>query len=71
MYTDVPEGSPFYDFVQRLSRAGVMGGYECGGVGEPCDDQNRPYFRPGREATRGQVAKIVANTFFPEEATSK
>ena len=34
--------------------------------GEPCvAPGNRPYFRPGNNVTRGQTAKIVANTFFP------
>jgi hypothetical protein len=27
---------------------------------------NLPYFRPANNATRGQVAKIVSNSFFPE-----
>lgn len=71
IYADVPEGSPFYDFAQRLSQAGVMSGYQCGSASEPCDAQDRPYFRPGKEATRGQVAKIVSNTFFPGETSTK
>ena len=33
---------------------------------EPCvHPQDRPYFRPNNNATRGQTSKIVANTFFP------
>ena len=33
--------------------------------GEPCNPPlNRPYFRAFASATRGQTAKIVANTFF-------
>ncbi len=64
-YTDVPTDSPFYLFIERLSLLNVMGGYPCGGEGEPCDAQNRPYFRPGNSVTRGQAAKIVGNTFFP------
>ncbi|HEX9989324.1 MAG TPA: hypothetical protein VGE45_12705 [Chloroflexia bacterium] len=32
---------------------------------EPCDDPNRPYFRPFNNVTRGQASKIVANAFFP------
>jgi len=28
--------------------------------------QNRPYFRPNNNATRGQTSKIVSNTFFPD-----
>jgi hypothetical protein len=39
-----------------------MAGYACGiDPNEPCDDQNRPYFRPGNGATRGQLTKIVSN----------
>ena len=65
LFEDVPPSNSFYVWVQRLASRGVMGGYECGGV-EPCvAPDNRPYFRPYNNATRGQVSKIVANTFFP------
>ena len=64
-YTDVPEDHPFYVWIMRLTNLGVMSGYPCGGPGEPCDDQNRPYFRPYNNVTRGQASKIVANTFYP------
>ncbi len=64
-YTDVPEDNPFYLWIMRLTNIGVMSGYECGGPGEPCDDMNRPYFRPFANVTRGQASKIVANTFYP------
>jgi hypothetical protein len=64
-YTDVPEGHPFYIWIMRLTNEGVMSGYDCGGEGEPCDSENRPYFRPYNNVTRGQASKIVANTFFP------
>lgn len=64
-YADVPIGHTFYLEIMRLTQRGVMSGYPCGGPGEPCDGQNRPYFRPGSNVTRGQTAKIVANTFFP------
>jgi hypothetical protein len=63
-YTDVPEDHPFYLWVTRLTEQGVMSGYDCGGEGEPCDDENRPYFRPFNNVTRGQASKIVANTFY-------
>jgi hypothetical protein len=49
----------------RLSNHQVLSGYPCGGEGEPCDDINRPYFRPYNEVTRGQASKIVANAFYP------
>jgi hypothetical protein len=66
-FGDVPEGSAFHLFVERmlLNRPGVMSGYACGGPGEPCDSESRPYFRPGNALTRGQASKILANTFFP------
>ncbi|MDQ6693856.1 MAG: S-layer homology domain-containing protein [Chloroflexota bacterium] len=60
-YSDVAPGSPFYLWVERLSSMGIMSGYACGSVGEPCDGQNRPYFRPNDVASRGQIAKIVSN----------
>ena len=64
-YADVPTTNPFYTEIMRLTNRGVMSGYPCGGVGEPCDTQNRPYFRWGANVTRGQASKIVANTFYP------
>jgi hypothetical protein len=60
-YEDVPPGSTFYQWINRLSNEGVMGGYPCGGPGEPCRNGNMPYFRPGANATRGQMSKIVSN----------
>ncbi|HEX8598007.1 MAG TPA: S-layer homology domain-containing protein [Chloroflexia bacterium] len=67
-YTDVPPSqneSSYYQYIERLSSRGVMSGYPCGGPGEPCDDDNRAYFRPNSLVTRAQAAKIVSNTFFP------
>jgi hypothetical protein len=70
-YADVPaSNSPnsFYLYIERLSARGVMGGYPCGTDNPnsgPCDGANRPFFRPGNLVTRGQAAKIVANTFYP------
>jgi hypothetical protein len=66
-FEDVSPGSTFYDYVERLATRGVMSGYPCGGAGEPCvPPDNLSYFRPNRNATRGQTSKIVANTFFPD-----
>jgi hypothetical protein len=62
----VPPGSPFYTYTQRLTSRLIMQGYACGGPGEPCvPPDNRPYFRPNNNVTRGQASKIVGNTFFP------
>ncbi len=64
-FEDVSPSNPFYLWIERLSSQGVMGGYSCGGVGEPCGAGNKPYFRPGNNATRGQLSKIVSNSFYP------
>jgi len=65
-FQDVPVGSTFYTYTQRLTSRGVMSGYTCGGTGEPCvPPGNLPYFRPNANVTRGQTSKIVANTFYP------
>lgn len=65
VFTDVPTTHQFYQWIARLYARGQIGGYSCGGEGEPCDSENRPYFRPDNNATRGQVTKIVAKGFFP------
>ena len=39
--------------------AGIIQGYPCGGVGEPCGPGTLPYFRPNNDVLRGQTAKIV------------
>ncbi len=65
MFEDVPSGNVFYLYIERLGSRNIMAGYSCGGPGEPCGQGNRPYFRLYNNATRGQTAKIVANTFFP------
>ncbi len=61
LFEDVPPGSTFYDWVNRLANRGYIGGYPCGGDGEPCGGGNLPYFRVGANATRGQISKIVSN----------
>jgi hypothetical protein len=66
IFQDVPTTHPFYLWVQRLASRGIMGGYNCGGPGEPCvPPTNRPYFRPNANTTRGQLSKIVSNTWYP------
>ena len=60
-FQDVPVTHTFYLYIQRLASRGIIGGYACGAPGEPCiPPNNRPYFRPGNNVTRGQASKIVA-----------
>jgi hypothetical protein len=60
-FEDVPPGSVFYEWIERLAARNIIGGYACGGAGEPCGAGDRPYFRPNADATRGQVSRIVSN----------
>ncbi|MEO8285895.1 MAG: S-layer homology domain-containing protein [Chloroflexota bacterium] len=60
-FEDVPVGSTFYQYIERLAARNVMSGYPCGAPNEPCGAGNLPYFRPGNNATRGQISKIVSN----------
>jgi hypothetical protein len=61
-FNDVPAANPFYIWIERLSLHGVINGYDCGGVGEPCPGF---YFRPFANITRGQTSKVVSQSFFP------
>jgi hypothetical protein len=59
-FNDVPPGDTFYGFIEQARAKGLISGYPCGGPFEPCDPPaNRPYFRPGNNATRGQFSKIL------------
>ena len=60
-FEDVTVGSTFYMYIERMAARGVLGGYACGGPNEPCGSQSKPYFRPGANATRGQISKVVSN----------
>jgi N-acetylneuraminic acid mutarotase len=69
-FEDVPPGSTFYRYIERMAARGIITGYPCGGAFEPCvTPGNRPYFRPNNNATRGQMSKIAAAAFFPGCAT--
>lgn len=65
MFQDVAPDSVFYTYVQALASRYIMSGYPCGGENDPCGPENMPYFHPNQNATRGQTAKIVSNTFSP------
>jgi hypothetical protein len=57
-FVDVPPTDAFYGYIHCLVCRGIVGGYPCGGPGEPCPGQ---YYRPGNNVTRGQVSKIVSS----------
>jgi hypothetical protein len=58
-FQDVPSGDPFFGYVNTLFLEGIINGYPCGGPGEPCVPPNLPYYRPGGNLTRAQMAKII------------
>jgi hypothetical protein len=65
-FQDVTNANPFWLFIEQLAGRNIISGYTCGGAGEPCvPPGNKPYFRWGANATRGQMSKIAAETFFP------
>lgn len=61
-FADMPADNPFYSFVETANYYGIIGGYACGRPSEPCDEANRPYFRPNYLVTRTQITKIVVLT---------
>jgi len=62
-FADVAATDVFYPFVETAAAHGIVGGYTCGGTGEPCDGGHRPYYRPGANATRAQLSKLVYLAF--------
>jgi photosystem II stability/assembly factor-like uncharacterized protein len=50
-FQDVPNTNPFYEQVETAYSHGIISGYSCG---TGCLE-----FRPGNNATRGQISKIV------------
>ena len=65
-FQDVPASNPFFPYVERLVLHKVMSGYTCDNADLMCvAPGNLPYFKIGDKATRGQISKMVANTFFP------
>src|SRR5262249_4260683 len=56
---DVSADNPLYGWVETAAVHGLVDGTPCGGMGEPCDQQQRPYFRPASQITRAAVAKLI------------
>jgi hypothetical protein len=61
-FADVHPGDALYTHVETAYAHSIISGYPCGGAGEPCDGQNRPYFRPGVSVTRAQLSKMLARS---------
>ncbi|MFL5731643.1 MAG: S-layer homology domain-containing protein, partial [Chloroflexia bacterium] len=50
---DVPTTDTFYTYIETAYSHNIISGYSCG-TGTGCLE-----FRPGNNATRGQISKIV------------
>jgi hypothetical protein len=61
-FTDVPTDSPFWVYIERLAGREIISGY---GDAEKCPT-GTPCFRYNDLTSRGQMAKIAANAFFPD-----
>jgi len=58
-FTDVTRANPFFSVVETAYADGIVSGYRCGvAPAGPCDAQNRPWFLPFADVTRGQLSKI-------------
>jgi hypothetical protein len=65
-FTDVDANNPFWLFIERAYAHSVISGYNCGQApAGPCDGVHLYYFLPGNNVTRGQTAKFISNSFFP------
>jgi hypothetical protein len=53
----VPPGDPFFCFIETAYNQGIISGYSDG------------TFRPGNNATRGQICKIIYKAITRSEAT--
>jgi hypothetical protein len=69
-FADVATSDPLYTYVETAYDHGIISGYPCGGAGEPCDVQGRPYFRAGNEVTRAQISKMLARSLVALEPSA-
>jgi hypothetical protein len=58
-FQDVPTTNPFFVHIRTIYYQGIVNGYPCGGPGEPCGPEFKPYYRPGAYVTRAQMSKFV------------
>ncbi len=60
VFEDVQPDGYMSRIIETAAYHNLIIGYPCGGTGEPCvSPNNRPYFRPNNNVTRGQAAKII------------
>jgi hypothetical protein len=59
-FVDVPPSYWAYSYISTAALHKVVGGYPCGGPGEPCPGA---YYRPDNYATRAQLCKMLFQAF--------
>ena len=71
-FSDVPGADPLWLFIERAALHGIISGYTCGTApAGACDNLHRPYFLAGNAVSRGQAAKFISNSFFPNCQTPR
>jgi hypothetical protein len=58
-FADVAPTHPLNGWVEVAARNSLMPGFPCGTGGEPCDSENRPYFRTDGELSRADLADAL------------
>jgi hypothetical protein len=58
-FADVPPGFNAFTVIETAAANHMITGYPCGGLYEPCDPQQRPYYRPNSDVSRGQLVKMT------------
>lgn len=74
-FNEVPPSHPYWLYVERAVAHGIISGYQCDGTtynvcGATVERCPGLYYRCCFDVTRAQLAKFVANAFFPTCATS-
>jgi hypothetical protein len=63
-FADVPPGSTFYVWTERLAARSIAQGFECGGPGETCiAPANLPYYRPYASLAKRDAFDMIRLAF--------
>jgi len=58
-FSDVPPADPRFAVAETAHHAGIISGYACGGLNEPCDAARRPALRLDNAVNRRQFAQLL------------
>ncbi|MDQ2806263.1 MAG: S-layer homology domain-containing protein [Chloroflexota bacterium] len=58
-FSDVPPDDPRFAVAETAHHAGIISGYACGGLNEPCNTTQQPALRPDNAVNRQQFAQLL------------